>query len=59
MCTYNRLDLQTLGFQPVMPKNLPDRCTSDVVLFDYINGVGGLYVEWAYKYVSYLHATEF
>ena len=24
MSTYNRLDLQTLGSQPVMPKNLPD-----------------------------------
>ena len=26
MSTYNRLDLQTLGSQPVMPKNLPDHC---------------------------------
>ena len=25
MSTCNRLDLQTLGSQPVMPKNLPDR----------------------------------
>jgi hypothetical protein len=24
MSTCNRLDLQTLGSQPVMPKNLPD-----------------------------------
>jgi hypothetical protein len=24
MSTYNRLDLQTIGFQPIMPKNLPD-----------------------------------
>ena len=26
MTTYNRLDLQTLGSQPIMPKNLPDHC---------------------------------
>ena len=26
MSTCNRLDLQTLGSQPIMPKNLPDRC---------------------------------
>ena len=26
MWTCNRLDLQTLGFQLVMPKNLPDHC---------------------------------
>ena len=26
MSTYNRLDLQTLGSQPTMPKNLPDHC---------------------------------
>ena len=26
MSTCNRLDLQTLGSQPVMPKNLPDHC---------------------------------
>jgi hypothetical protein len=24
MSTYNQLDLQTLGSQPIMPKNLPD-----------------------------------
>ena len=28
MWTCNRLDLQTLGSQPVMPKNLPDHCSS-------------------------------
>ena len=28
MSTCNRLDLQTLGSQPVMPKNLPDRLPS-------------------------------
>ena len=29
MSTCNRLDLQTLGSQPIMPKNLPDHwCTS-------------------------------
>ena len=27
MSTCNRLDLQTLGSQPVMPKNLPDHCS--------------------------------
>ena len=26
MSTCNRSDLQTLGSQPVMPKNLPDQC---------------------------------
>ena len=26
MSTCNRLDLQTLGYQPVMPKYLPDHC---------------------------------
>ena len=26
MSTYNRLDLQILGSQPIMPKNLPDHC---------------------------------
>ena len=26
MSICNRLDLQTLGSQPVMPKNLPDHC---------------------------------
>ena len=28
MSICNWLDLQTLGFQPVMPKNLPDHCSS-------------------------------
>ena len=27
MSTYNQLDLQFLGSQPVMPKNLPDHCS--------------------------------
>ena len=27
MSACNRLDLQTLGSHPVMPKNLPDHCT--------------------------------
>ena len=27
MLTCNRLDLQTLGSQPVMPKNLPNHCS--------------------------------
>jgi hypothetical protein len=26
MSTCNRLDLQTLGSQPIMPKNLPEHC---------------------------------
>ena len=30
MSTCNRLDLQTLGSQPVMPKILPDHCTVTV-----------------------------
>jgi hypothetical protein len=33
MSTCNRLDLQTLGSQPILPKNLPDhwcRETSDI-----------------------------
>ena len=29
MSTCNRLDLQTLGSQPVMPKNLHDHCTGE------------------------------
>ena len=29
MSTCNRLDLQTVGSQPVMPKNLPDHCVYD------------------------------
>ena len=29
MSTCNRLDLQTLGSQPMMPKNLPDHCCSN------------------------------
>ena len=29
MSTCNRLDLQTLGSQPVMPKNLPDHWVGD------------------------------
>jgi hypothetical protein len=33
MSTCNRLDLQTLGSQPIMPKNLPDhRDEEDVVI---------------------------
>jgi hypothetical protein len=27
MPTCNRLELQTLGSQPIMPKNLPDHCS--------------------------------
>ena len=33
MSTSNRLDLQTLGSQPVIPKNLPDRCIGCVFNF--------------------------
>ena len=29
MSTCNRLDLQTLGTQPIMPKNLPDHWSSE------------------------------
>ena len=32
MSACNRLDLQTLGSQPVMPKNLPDHCSELVFL---------------------------
>ena len=28
MSTCNRLDLQTLGSQPIMPQNLPDHCSN-------------------------------
>jgi hypothetical protein len=31
MSTRNRLDLQALGSQPVMPKNLPDHCQGEPV----------------------------
>ena len=30
MSTCNQLDLQTLGSQPIMPKNLADHCMVDV-----------------------------
>jgi hypothetical protein len=33
MSTCNRLDLQTLGSQPVMPKNLPDHWSSQRISF--------------------------
>ena len=32
MSTCNRLDLQALGSQPVMPKNLPNHCTKPINL---------------------------
>jgi hypothetical protein len=32
MSTCNRLDLQTLGSLPVMPKNLPDHWSRDIAL---------------------------
>ena len=42
MSTYNRLDLQTLGSQPVMPKNLPDHCVCErEILGDEMNLVAG------------------
>ena len=31
MSTWNRLDLEALGFQPIMPKYLPGRCGRIVV----------------------------
>jgi len=31
MSTCNLLDLQTLGSQPIMPKNLPDHCSRALV----------------------------
>ena len=31
MSTCNRLDLQTLGSQPIMPKNLPDHCLGELL----------------------------
>ena len=36
MSTCNRLDLQTLGSQPVMPKNLPDHWTKEESLPQFI-----------------------
>jgi hypothetical protein len=38
MSTCKRLDLQTLGSQPVMPKNLPDHCTT-VDVHDFIRRI--------------------
>jgi hypothetical protein len=32
MSTYNQLKLQTLGCQPVMPKNLPNHCTLEEIV---------------------------
>jgi hypothetical protein len=38
MSTCNRLDLQTLGSQPIVPKNLPHHCDGhDSCMF----GLGG------------------
>ena len=31
MSTCNWLGLQTLGYQPVMPKNLPDHCSPAMI----------------------------
>ena len=31
MSTYNRLDLQILGSQTVMPKNYPDHCSTELL----------------------------
>ena len=36
MSTCNRLDLQTLGSQPVMPKNLPDHCLPSTKINSYM-----------------------
>ena len=37
MSTCNRLDLQTLGSQPIMPKNLPDNWHVHFKVFAHIN----------------------
>ena len=34
MSTCNRLDLQTLGSQPTMPKNLPDHCMESMTQWE-------------------------
>ena len=44
MSTCNQLDLQTLGSQPIMPKNLPDHCShhiSGAHVEARVNGRGG------------------
>ena len=45
MSTYNRLDLRTLGSQPIMPKNLPDPRSQElpIVLEECIEG---MYLGW-------------
>ena len=46
MSTCNhRLDLQTLGSQPIMPKNLPDRCGKAMVVPKLNNSSSG-YHTW-------------
>ena len=55
MSTCNWLDLQTIGSQPVMPKNLPDHCgelpanepfeVQDGIFTDYFRGMYGTYLK--------------
>ena len=42
MLTHYQLDLQTLGSQPIMPKNLPDHCTQGLI--PHMDGCPALYV---------------
>ena len=48
MSTYNQLDLQTLGSQPVMPKNLPDHWSKSIVI--------GLFLYYALGYMFDIYA---
>ena len=52
LSTCNRLDLQTLGFQSAMPKNLPDHCSERpnvcmwyiVLVLQWVLEMGGFYL---------------
>ena len=47
MSTCNQLDLQTLGSQPIMPKNLPNHCQQDPNKFSV--GLGRILTDYAQK----------
>ena len=56
MWTCNRLDLQTLGFQPVMPKNLPEHwciCRKNIIILKITFGmeyrVANFYCTWLWN----------
>jgi hypothetical protein len=50
MSTWNRLDLQTLGSQPIMPRNLPEHCFGRKEQKEYLSVV-------SYKYIYSMRAS--